>query len=239
MSLERSIKLEAALSKPSPEAIHKVCSKLCRRFGFTRFLYLLKLDEHPIPRIMLIHGGSEQDGVVKTSNGMLRFNETRPEIPDFLRYALGRMSVDIDREIHDLILSQSPINSVQSCVSFPVSTRGHKHSLLILFSSAEWASDLSRSDISDVQSMVRRIHDAASQLISNRKPEGRPQLSPREVECLKWVAAGKTNWEIAAILGVSRRTVVFHLQNVSRKLDTSNRQHSVSKAISAGLIDPG
>jgi len=62
-------------------------------------------------------------------------------------------------------------------------------------------------------------------------------LSQREREILDWVRKGKTNWEIAQILGISERTVKFHVQNIMVKLDVSSRTHAVAVAMERGLID--
>ena len=62
------------------------------------------------------------------------------------------------------------------------------------------------------------------------------QLSPREVEVLCWAMAGKTNWEIAAILAIGERTVKFHVQNVKTKLQAASRAHAVAIALRQGLI---
>ncbi|MFD2053355.1 helix-turn-helix transcriptional regulator [Mesorhizobium calcicola] len=43
-------------------------------------------------------------------------------------------------------------------------------------------------------------------------------LTPRELECLKWASRGKSAWDISQLLGVSRRTVTFHLENAKAKL---------------------
>ncbi|TIU20908.1 MAG: LuxR family transcriptional regulator, partial [Mesorhizobium sp.] len=43
-------------------------------------------------------------------------------------------------------------------------------------------------------------------------------LTPREFECLKWAACGKSAWDISQILGVSKRTVTFHQENAKAKL---------------------
>jgi DNA-binding CsgD family transcriptional regulator len=51
----------------------------------------------------------------------------------------------------------------------------------------------------------------------------RQGLSPRESEVLQWVAQGKTNAEIATILGVSPGTVKRHLENLYPKLGVENR----------------
>lgn len=62
-------------------------------------------------------------------------------------------------------------------------------------------------------------------------------LSAREKECLRWVCAGKTSWEISKILSISERTVLFHLSNIQTKLETCNRAHSVAKSTMLGLLD--
>ena len=65
-----------------------------------------------------------------------------------------------------------------------------------------------------------------------------PHLTARELECLHWAAEGKTSWEIGRVLGVSERTVVFHLQNAAHKFGVNGRQPAVARAIALGLIDP-
>jgi len=63
-------------------------------------------------------------------------------------------------------------------------------------------------------------------------------LTGRELQCLAWVSQGKTSWETASILGLSERTVNFHLCNASRKLNVYGRQACVARAIYLGLLEP-
>ncbi|MDE5454256.1 hypothetical protein GWE18_15680 [Bradyrhizobium sp. CSA112] len=63
-------------------------------------------------------------------------------------------------------------------------------------------------------------------------------LSEREKACLRWTALGKSSWEIGRILSISENTVVFHIKNAMRKLDTANRTLAAVKAIELGLIEP-
>lgn len=62
------------------------------------------------------------------------------------------------------------------------------------------------------------------------------QLTARERQCLTWAARGKSEEEIALILGRSRDTVHFHLRNAAMKLDAGNRTHAVAIACTRGLI---
>jgi LuxR family quorum-sensing transcriptional regulator LasR len=63
-------------------------------------------------------------------------------------------------------------------------------------------------------------------------------ITTRELECLKWGAAGKSSWEIGQILHCSEATVNFHFSNIRRKLNSKSRQQAVVKAIRLGLIYP-
>jgi DNA-binding response OmpR family regulator len=61
-------------------------------------------------------------------------------------------------------------------------------------------------------------------------------LREREVETLTWAARGKTFWEIGEILGLSKRTVEFHLENARRKLGVATRTQALIKAAAGHLI---
>lgn len=61
-------------------------------------------------------------------------------------------------------------------------------------------------------------------------------LSARELEVLRLVAAGSTNSEIARTLWVTEQTVKFHLSNIYRKLDVSNRTEASRYAHVNGLV---
>jgi DNA-binding CsgD family transcriptional regulator len=70
-------------------------------------------------------------------------------------------------------------------------------------------------------------HDAENQML----------VSARELDCLKWVAAGKTAWEASVILGISERTVRFHLNAAREKLNCLTTTQAVAKAVSQQLIE--
>ncbi|MCK1572800.1 LuxR family transcriptional activator of conjugal transfer of Ti plasmids [Bradyrhizobium sp. LM6.10] len=58
-------------------------------------------------------------------------------------------------------------------------------------------------------------------------------LSPREIECLKWAAQGKSAWETGRILGISRHTVAFHLDNAKTKLGVRSTIQAVVRLTAA------
>lgn len=57
-------------------------------------------------------------------------------------------------------------------------------------------------------------------------------LSDRENEIMHWVGAGKTNYEIGLILGISQFTVKNHLQRIFRKIDVRNRAQAITRILS-------
>jgi DNA-binding CsgD family transcriptional regulator len=61
------------------------------------------------------------------------------------------------------------------------------------------------------------------------------ELSPREVTILNWIKNGKTNWEVGQILGVTERTVRFHIASIFVKLDVTSRSQAVAAAMEHGL----
>jgi DNA-binding response OmpR family regulator len=63
-------------------------------------------------------------------------------------------------------------------------------------------------------------------------------LNDREAEILTWSARGRTSAEIGRVIGLSKRTVEFHLENARRKLGAGNRTEAVVKAALGGLIKP-
>lgn len=63
-----------------------------------------------------------------------------------------------------------------------------------------------------------------------------PRLSGREYECLSWAAQGKSNGDIAEIVGIKEPTVQFHMSNVMKKLKVSTRVSAVYEASRLGLL---
>lgn len=61
-------------------------------------------------------------------------------------------------------------------------------------------------------------------------------LTAREESCLYWAAHGKTSWEIGAILGITERTVNFHIANTCTKFDVYTRQAAIVIALQTGVL---
>lgn len=64
------------------------------------------------------------------------------------------------------------------------------------------------------------------------------RLSPRERECLYWASEGKSSSDVAAILGLSARTVDSYLEKACAKLGVRTRIEAVASAVRAGILNP-
>lgn len=62
------------------------------------------------------------------------------------------------------------------------------------------------------------------------------ELTAREIEILKGVAAGNSNKVIAAHLSISEETVKTHMKSVLSKLDANDRTHAVTIALKRGIL---
>lgn len=63
------------------------------------------------------------------------------------------------------------------------------------------------------------------------------QLTPREIESIKWAASGKTAWETGIIMGIKESTVSFYIEQARVKLHAANKTQAVAKAIRNNLIN--
>jgi DNA-binding CsgD family transcriptional regulator len=88
--------------------------------------------------------------------------------------------------------------------------------------------------------IIPHLHLAMSHLSDKKNTESRNiALSSREKEVLSWLNRGKSSWETSVILGISERTVNYHIYNVMEKLDAVNRPQALAVAIRLGLIEAG
>ena len=70
------------------------------------------------------------------------------------------------------------------------------------------------------------------------KAAGGSILTVRELDILKWIYLGKSNFEIGAILKISPLTVKNHVQKILRKLNVVNRTQAIGKALELRIFNP-
>lgn len=90
--------------------------------------------------------------------------------------------------------------------------------------------------------LVPHMHAALIRVVPNTKFKKRnpsqkhAKLTPREEEIVQWLATGKSNWEIAQVVGLSEATVKNHVHHILQRLQVSTRTQAVAKVIHSKLI---
>lgn len=138
---------------------------------------------------------------------------------------IGRMVVDM---VHDYGITDGMMFPMHALESIPggVSLGGDR------------MPEMSRTHIAELEIVCQTAYYHLEELLGPFPYQKLAELTPREAECVQFAAAGKSNWEIAHILGIREDSVKKTLQRACRKLDAVNRAHLVSSAIARGQIFP-
>ena len=94
----------------------------------------------------------------------------------------------------------------------------------------------------DLSAVIRAVHagqkripsEVASQLAEYIEKD---DLTAREIEVLRLIAAGHANKEIASQLSIADDTVKSHVANILAKLHANDRTHAVTTAVKRGIIE--
>jgi DNA-binding CsgD family transcriptional regulator len=71
----------------------------------------------------------------------------------------------------------------------------------------------------------------------SRQSDDAIDLSKREQEIFRWIATGKSDWEISRILGISAKTANYHVENVKRKCAVGTRIQALVVVVRTGALD--
>ncbi|GAB4433076.1 MAG: hypothetical protein Fur0044_30620 [Anaerolineae bacterium] len=96
-----------------------------------------------------------------------------------------------------------------------------------------------RAAVASLGELARQAMNEARDLAATLETASvAPPLSPRELEVLTLVAVGLTNKEIAFRLGLSERTIQFHLNSIFNKTNTRSRTEATALALKQGWLGP-
>ena len=137
-----------------------------------------------------------------------------------------------DDRTAQLIHKERLANGVADGILVPIHTaKGHAGLVSIATKTALTAESLHALTL---MSLV--VHNQLSAM-QQADPAALAGFTAREIECLKWVAAGKSDAEIAQILELSAKTVYFHIDGAKRRINASSRSHAVARALRIGLFN--
>jgi DNA-binding CsgD family transcriptional regulator len=114
------------------------------------------------------------------------------------------------------------------CLPEPPGPRTGRGRTLRLFLLRGRGSDFTERDRALLTLLRPHLHQAY--LTAERRRCPVPELTPRQWELLRLIAAGSTNIQIARELGLAESTVRTHLENIYNRLNVSNRTAAVRRA---------
>jgi DNA-binding CsgD family transcriptional regulator len=238
--LEQCIELIQSASSPE-EAFGYFCAIL-EASGYDCVTYSL-LTDHPSLKLPKKHG----------------LANSYPE--DWMTYYNSRGYEQVDPVIHQALKSKKPFfwDDLSADAELPtealrILNQGKEAGLHdgIAFSLSGIAGEvagvgLARSESSEeprnFEFLARAyllgtfFHETYRDMLIRQRTELSP-VTDRECDVLLWAAEGKTDQEIAIILGISFHTVRFHWRRIFARLDVNGRNYAITKAIRLGLIAP-
>ncbi|MDO8682550.1 MAG: LuxR family transcriptional regulator [Armatimonadota bacterium] len=226
------------------EAIHSACSSLCDQFGFDRFQYGARIPTSFVKPYFIFISSYQKEWRARYLAE--RYMSIDPAVSHCATHltpiSWEQMAPqEKDNPLIRRFMGEAREFGLNSGVSFPVHSPQGESAMLSLASNQ--ADNRTKSQIQTAMPFIHlftaHLHESVRKVFEQQVlPLKRVSLTEREQQCLLWTAEGKTTWETSQILRVSERTIVFHLQNASQKLNVVNRQQAVARAVSLGLITP-
>ena len=87
-------------------------------------------------------------------------------------------------------------------------------------------------------SLAVLAHENARRVLGDESSETSAVLSPRERECLVWVARGKSDWTIGKLVGLSESGVHNAIERAKKRLGVASRTQAVVRAMLSGQLHP-
>lgn len=206
------------------------------RQGFDRCLYQAHVYP-PMTRPTIIQAGNSPDGWLAAYS-----SQNFAEFDPWIRHAQS----DSNPWLWDSSSQQAPAPFWQEALrhglrhgcTLPVRT---EHGIISAMTFTRESGAVSLDEFTQKSAVLHAFcQDLHAGLLKRRLPQlfHRPdsQLSERERTILRWTADGKTSSEIALILGLTKRTVNFHVAKATLKLNSTNKTQAALKAAVLGML---
>lgn len=229
--------IEALSQSESLVDISNIGNEICHHYGFEHFSYGMKIPlSVTAPQFLVMQTPSE-------NNKPVRVDRTSPPLvtPCMDNASPLSWSTLSAPDVHDScdMLEQAEEMGFYHGVTIPLHSR-HSASAVLTYGT-------SRNDhqaLSEINSIIPELCLVAThkhEMVNKHFKytdyhEELSSVSRRETECLQWSCEGLTTTDIAKVLEISDSTVTFHIQNAMLKLDASNRQQAIARAIMLGII---
>jgi DNA-binding CsgD family transcriptional regulator len=118
-------------------------------------------------------------------------------------------------------------------VAFRIALADGRQASLNFYSAYSQTAEALETALGGLFLIGHRVHHQLQPRLAAMTPS---PLSSREAECLRWIALGRSNKEIAQALGLSSDTVKEHLHSLYLKLKVGGRAQAVSRAYALSYL---
>ena len=199
---------------------------------------VLVADDHPVVRQGVVANVKPQRDIMvvaEAGDGVEALALIKEHSPDVVLLDLrmpGMDGLDVIAEVNNAKLDSKMI------IMTTFESEEDVHRAMKAGARGYLLKDSSQEEILDA---IRRVSLGETYLparIVQKVAEGmrKPELSPREIEVLQWVAAGKSNKEIGNQLFIAEGTVKTHMKNLLEKLAVVGRTAAIREAVHRGLV---
>jgi len=231
--------LQGFLTANSVDEITRLCRLQSQQLGFDAFVYALRIPTRVSEARLIVINGYPEAWINHYFESDFNLHDPvldycKKHVVPIEWHALSLVkSVESAR-----VMNEATEFGLKFGISVPVHTPHGELGVLSLALDQRLvaAHGITQRALPYAQLMASYVHEAVCRVFNLGGKGEESTLTAREQECLRWAADGKTSWEIAQLLNLSERTVNFHLNNATIKLDACNRQHAVVRAVLNGLI---
>ena len=200
---------------------------------------ILTVDDHPVLREGIAAVlGSETDMLIvaEASNGREAIEQFRAHRPDITLMDL-QMPLMNGTEAIRAIRKEFPGARVMVLTTYSGDVQAER--ALKAGASAYLLKSMLRKELAET---IRCVHGGKRRIppeiaIGIAEHHSDDELTEREIEVLRQVAAGNANKIVADHLAISEETVKAHMRNILLKLGANDRTHAVTIALKRGIID--
>ena len=224
------------------EAVYADCQRISTHLGFEHFLFGLRLPAPLDAPCQLILSG--YPAAWRRRYDACNYMAIDPILATAQAQLAPVVWADVPRTepVQERMFQEAAEHGLGHGITFPVHGQSGEFSLLSLAgetplpNEAEARFELCRraqSFAMQIHDSLRRINRQAAQTL---RGELRPVLTERERQVLTLAAEGQHGADIAQQLGISERTVTYHVEQCQRKLGVRTRSHAVARAMALGAI---
>jgi len=202
---------------------------------------VLVADDHPVVRQGIMANVNPQPDiavVAEASDGVEAIGLIKEQLPDVVLLDLRMPRMDGLEVVAEVNTSKLPSKVI---IMTTFESEEDVHRAMKAGARGYLLKDSSQEEILDA---IRRVSLGETYLparIVQKVAEGmrKPELSPREIEVLQCVAAGKSNKEIGVQLFIAEGTVKTHVKHLLEKLGAPGRTAAIREAVHRGLVRLG